>query len=291
MDVKILSQIFGEIAESSNVIYGMISEELRKNRYGYVYMSMEAFQLLGKEKGVEWINEYMTHETLQRIFIATLTGYLRQHKWIEGICQGIKLNNYLLFASSARGFLEAASDYYDALEVIPLVLAEQYKLFVKALNGKVNDMIIGFNDIENRLLHFQEANKRDGKNNSNLIPKTAKEYMESKNLKEMDLYSCYGELCEVTHPAKQSLEYFLEENDNFVYTIKLEKDKYKINAFLIKYASKYSELLMRTENLCIIIFKIINLFNIKELYLIAADKIDTRTIKLWEKIESYIYDK
>jgi len=45
---------------------------------------------------------------------------------------------------------------------------------------------------------------------------------------------------------------------------------------------------MRTENLCIIIFKVINLFKIDGLYLKAVDQFDMKDIKLWEKIKTYI---
>lgn len=287
MNITILNQVFGEIARSSNEIYEMIIDEISKNKNEYVYMSMEAFQLNGITKGAGWVNEYMAHEILQRIYFATLTGYLRQCKWMEGICQGIETNNFMLFSSSARGFLESATDYYDALEDIPLTLAENYKLFCEALSGHVNEKIIGFGAIEDKLLHFQEANKAEGKNNSNLKPKTAKEYMESKNLKRLDLYSCYGELCEITHPAKQSLDCFIDEK-NYIYTINLNKDEEEIKTFLKKYSHKYSELLMRTENVCIITFQMINLFKIERLYLYSADKINTKSVKIWDKINSYI---
>jgi len=287
MDEIILKKIFGDSAKTSNWFYEKIIGEIGENKYKYAYLSWESIECKLKVGDIAFVNKYMTFEILQRLYLSTLTGYLRQCKWKDGICQGIKINNYILFSSSARGFLEASTDFYDALEDIPLALAENYKLLCNAIAGKVDYEIISFKKIEDRLLHFQEANKQNGKSDSNLRPKSAKAYMESRNIKQLDLYECYNDLCEVTHPAKQSLDLFFEEN-NYVLTINLNKDKENIEKFINKYTTKYAELLMRTENLCIIIFKVINLFKIDGLYLKAVDQFDMKDIKLWEKIKTYI---
>ena len=112
--------------------------------------------------------------------------------------------------------------------------------------------------------------------------------MESRNIRQLDLYECYSNLCEVTHPAKQSLDLFFEEN-NYILTININKDEEYIENFIKKYSNKYAELLMRTQNLCIIIFKMINLFKIKGIYLSFIEDIDLSPIKLWDKIEKNIH--
>lgn len=287
MDENILKNFFGDLTGISNWLYKEIVDEINKNKYKYAYLSWESIEYKLKVNDIAFVNSYMTFEILQRLYLSTLTGYLRQCKWIDGICQGIKVDNYILFSSSARGFLEASSDFYDALEDIPLSLAENYKLLCKAIEGKVDYEIIDFHEIEDRLLHFQEANRQNGKNDSKLKPKSAKLYMESRNIKQLDLYECYSELCEVTHPAKQSLDWFFEEN-NYILTINLNRDKECIDKFVNKYTKKYTELLMRTENLCIIIFKMINLFKIKGIYLPFIEKVDISSLRIWNKIKKYI---
>lgn len=287
MDKEILKLIFGEASENSCEMHKMIVDEISKNNYYYAYLDNEAFLELVKKRGVAWANKCVTLETFQRLYLATITGYLRQCKWIDGICQGFKANNFLLFSSSARGFLEAATDYYDALENIPFSFADSYNLLSSAISEEVDDKILSFEEIEENLLHFQEANKAEGRNEPILRPKTAKEYMESKNLKQLNLYDCYSELCEVTHPAKHSLDFFFDNNNNIL-TINLNKDRDSINQFTNKYSTQYSKLLNRTENLCILIFKTINLFNIEELYMKTADNFNMDSIKGWEKIQKRI---
>lgn len=287
MDISTLEQIFGDNAEISIIMYKKIIDEISRNKYEYFYFSLKAMSLLAKENKFGLINQCLSHEILQRIYIATLTGYLRQYKWIEGMCQGIEINNFFLFSSAARAFLESATDYYDALEDIPLSLASHYDLMKKAISGELKSGLMCFKEIEDRLLHFQEANKSNGKSNDNLKPKPAKEYIESRNLKHLHLYDCYSYLCEITHPAKYSLDFFFDDN-NYRYTINVYKDKQKIDDFLEKYSSKYSELLERTENLCVILFRVVNKFNIEELYLKYVENININSINLWRKIEKYI---
>ena len=288
LDEIILKNFFGDSTGISNWLYKKITDEVSQNKYKYAYLSWESIEYKLKVHDFSFINSYMTFEILQRLYLSTLSGYLRQCKWIDGICQSIKIKNYILFSSSARGFLESASDFYDALEDIPLSLSENYKWLCKAIAGKIDYTVIDFQEIEDRLLHFQEANKQNGKSDSNLRPKSAKSYMESRNIRQLDLYECYSNLCEVTHPAKQSLDLFFEEN-NYILTININKDEEYIENFIKKYSNKYAELLMRTQNLCIIIFKMINLFKIKGIYLSFIEDIDLSPIKLWDKIEKNIH--
>ena len=286
MDTLILKKIFGDNAENSVEIYRMIVDEINNSKHKYFYFSLEAIGLLMEDRNFGMINQRLSYEIVERIYIASLTGYLRQYKWIEGMCQGVKSNNFFLFASAARAFLESTSDYYDALEDIPLNLVCHYKLIKKAIDGEFDSELINFKNFENPLLHFQEANKSNGKNDDNLKPKSAKEYMNSRNLKHLNLYNCYAYLCEITHPAKYSLDFFFDEN-NYIYTLNNNKDKQMVEGFLQKYACKYSELLDRSENLCIILFKTINKFNIEEFYLHSVERINIDSVNMWNKIESY----
>jgi hypothetical protein len=287
IDNNILKSLFGKAYDNSNVIYKMITDEINKNKFEYFYLTPEAFREMGKKKGASWINQYSCNEILQRIYFATITGYLRQSRWIEGICNGANTSNYLAFAASLRGFLESVTDYYDALYRIPLTLAEQYKLINRALKGEVTDFIITYKEIEDILLHFQEANKNDGKTYLLLNPKFAKAYMENEHLKHLDLYQCYGELCEITHPAKNSLELFIDEK-NYFYSFNNEKDKILIKDFICRHSERFSELFMRFENLCIINLQLLNLFKIDRFYSKSVESINTEGIKIWEKINQYI---
>ncbi|WP_423055630.1 hypothetical protein [Acetobacterium carbinolicum] len=285
-DDSILKNIFGDTS-ASREFHKMILNDINNNKFQYCYLSIESFKKVSIKEGMGWTNQYMSTEILQRIYFATITGYLRQYRWIEGIYNGIETSNYLVFAASLRGFLESVTDYYDALYNIPLNLAEQYELVNKALRGEITDYIINYKELENILLHFQEASKNSLKTDPLYNPKTAKAYMESKHLKPLNLYKCYCELCEITHPAKDSLELFIDEN-NFLYSFNNNKDKDLIEEFMNRHSEKFSELHMRFENLCIINLKLLNLFKIDKFCTVSVESIDTDGIILWTKIKKYV---
>ena len=288
MNTKVLEKVFGKQIATSEEIYKGIFKEVSEKKSEYmIFLTPGEFVKIGLEKGAAWINEYLTNETIQRVYLANVTGYFRMIKWIQGIEVGMEKENYLVFSASARGFLEATTDYYDAMENILLTIAENFNLMKSALNGKVDDRIVSYGELENILLHFQEANKNNGKNDPMLKPKSAKAYMESDNLKHLNLYECYGELCETTHPAKSSLDFFIDDM-NSVYSIDLSKDSEMIEEFLSKYADKFSELLERCENLIIISLQLLNRFGIDKYSIKFLSQVDTSKVKVWNKINQYI---
>lgn len=283
MDNKILYKVFGEAAKNSDIINRMMMKDIDNNKFKYSYLTPESFITLSIIQGTACANQYLAKEILQRVYFAVITGYLREYRWLEGMCQSISNENYIMFMSSIRGFVEASTDFYDACECIPLTLAEEYKIVHKAIKGEISEVIISFDELEKSLLHFQEANKSREKKEKVYIAKSAKSYMESKNLKHLNLYECYGELCEVTHPAKDSLDLFINDNDN-IYTFNLNKDKELINKFILKYSKKLSELLMRSENLCVTILKVLNLFGVQEIYTESMERVNIDNIPVWKKI-------
>ena len=286
MDKASLKFVFGEVAEYSLEVYRRIRQEICNNKYQYIFYSNEGFISEALKNGPGWTNQYYCMEILQRIYLASLTGYFRQQKWLDGVCSGVSTNNYILFCSSIRGFLEAATDYYDALECIPLTLAENFKLMSKAVKGEITDSIIGFEELENILLHFQEASRQSQEAGRIYSPKSAKAYMESKNLKSLNLYECYGDLCEVTHPANSSLNLFLNADD-YIYTF-ADQDTKLMQSFVDKYSKPLSDLYMRVENICVITLQVLNLFQIEMYYSQAAASLNTENLKIWDKIHRLI---
>lgn len=285
VDVNILKIVFGETCACINDTNKMITDEINKNKSKFFYLSNEFFEESIKKNGVGWANRYLSTEILQRFFFATITGYLRQHRWIEGIYIGITSSNYLSFAASMRGFLESVTDYYDALYNLSLILAEHYEILNKAIKGEVTDYFLCFKELEDKLLHFQEASRNSIQADTLYKPKTAKSYIENDHLKDLNLYKCYGELCEITHPAKGSLELFF--NSNNIISFNNKKDKDLIREFSNRYSDEFSELYMRFENISIINLKLLNLFEIEQFCVKSVDSINTDEIVLWNKIKNY----
>lgn len=281
-----IMHVFGYEAKNYAEISKLIFDEISSNKSEYSYIENSKFLLLALEKGIGWANKTLAFETLQRAYIATITGYLRQSRWIHGIITGIEVENYHVFTSAMRGYLESATDLYDGLYPVPFTLAENYKMMESALSGEFDEGIIKPEKLEDILIHFQEARKKHEYTENFYSPKSARKYMETDHLKHLDLYKCYGKLCEVTHPAGDSLDVFLI-NRNYKYSF-VEDDTRKINKFIDEHIGQFSELFMMTDNLCIIILKLINKFNIDKIYSNSVEKVNLSSIKAWNQIEYMI---
>lgn len=286
MNTELLKKVFDEHIVVGEKIYNGVVESISSNKNYFYYLNNKGWETVAEKGGIAALNYYGTIDTLQRIFIGCVTGYLRMYKWIQGIELGLSTNNYLVFSSSARGFLEATTDYYDAIENIPLTIAENYKMFKEALSKEKTDMLLGFKHIDNLLLHFQEASRKDNGSNPLFKPKNAKSYMENPNLKYLNLYDFYGELCETTHPAKASLYTFKEEN--YRYSLDVEMDAVLINELLDKHANQLSRLLELTENLFVATIKVVNSFGIKELQIEYMDCVSLSEVRIWDRISKCI---
>ncbi|MCR3923508.1 MAG: hypothetical protein NUK65_13515, partial [Firmicutes bacterium] len=95
-------------------IWYMALEEINKKiiHKKYTFISVpnyiESYFLKDSKKAMQiyW------KELLQRLHLASVTSLMRNFKWIEGIKFGIDSNNYIIFASSLRGYIEAFVDSY-----------------------------------------------------------------------------------------------------------------------------------------------------------------------------------
>lgn len=276
-------RLFGNEAANYMKISRLILNELSSNNHEYSYIDNKAFEFLVQERGFKWANKILSYELLQRAYIATVTGYLRQDKWIRGILNGIESENYHVFASSMRAYLESATDLYDGLNQIPMSLAISHVTMKRALKEEMDEMIIKPGKLEEILIHFQEARKNHSYSEKFYSAKSAKKYLETNHLKDLNLYKIYGELCEITHPAGNSLDVFLENQNNKL--IFVENDKIRIDKFISEYGQQFSELFLLTDNLCLIILKLINKFSIDKMYSKTVEMIDFSNIKLWINIE------
>lgn len=276
------------IVDSINCIYS----ELDKNTNKYWYINNNCFKLNNvtennKEVFIPILMRIYHFEILQRLYLAATTGFLRFYNWLNGLEYSLSSDNIIIFESSLRGLIESSCDLYDALENIPLNLAEYFSIFKSALNEELKE-IYSLKEFEDKLIHFQNAsnkNKNMGKGLGENIynPKSARDYITSINLKHLNLYKCYSELCEMTHPAEDSLSVFIHNEDNIL-LINTNPDD-KIKSFISSYSGELKEMFERTFNLLIIIFKTVNLFEIEKLTLKYPEQLDCTSIPMWKKIK------
>ena len=278
-------KIFGEGSNyyseiSDNVIKEIKNEKTSKIKFSFTDVNF--FEKVLLENGIEVSMKLYWVETMQRIYLATISGYLRQYDWVQGINLAYNANNYNLFCAAVRSFMEASCDMYYSLAAIPLTVSSIAEPIKQAFAGELSEILIS-PEMEQSLLHFQEAKKRKKENDtpSYLYPETARTYLEHPHLRNLNLYKTYSELCEITHPAKQSLNIFLNE-DNYEYSFIINSEA-NIAEFIKQNKYQLKELYMYTNNILILLLKTLNYFG-ADYYTKAVDTVNCETIPMWSKI-------
>lgn len=206
-------------------------------------------------------------ELLQRLHLASVTTLMRNLKWMQGIRFGVETNNFIVLASSLRGYLEAFVDSYYSTSFKFIDVAENFSNISKALKGTLERPLLS-SEFEESLIHFYSASKNANSKTHNvewLVPMTTRKYLDGFDLPDSELrHQLYSELCEIVHPASPSVKCFTKEEDNIksstIQTV-LGRDDELIEKILEKY-SKLLRLIFRVSNtIAVVNLKTLNNFN------------------------------
>lgn len=259
-----------EIFEQYYAIYSDVVDRIEHKRYQYTdlegYMSI---YVDGLSKGdIRESQKIYWQEILQRVHFAAVTSLIRSKKWLEGAVLGLETKNLLLFSSAFRGFLEATVDSYYSLESLPTSMALNFKIINSALKGELNNCVVQ-EEIENKLIHFQFAKKgKKGKYPDIKIALNNTDYIKSFDLENMGIKKLYSDLCEVAHPAANSVNCFAKEvivSENHSYTVtNTETDNIVISELLDRHSSQIKHLLKMGLSLYCICLKILTLFEYED---------------------------
>lgn len=256
-----------DILEQYYAIYSNVTEKIEHKSYQYTdlegYLSMYVDELsrgdIRESQKIYW------QEMLQRVHFASVTSLIRSKKWLEGTVLGLETKNLLLFASSFRGFLEATVDSYYSLDSLPTSMALNFKIINSAVKGELNQCIVQ-EELESKLIHFQFAKKgKKGKDPEIRIALSNADYIKSFDLENLGIKELYSDLCEVTHPAANSVNCFTKEiivSENYSYIVtSTETDDTVISELVNKYSNQIEHLLRIGLSLYCICLKILTLFD------------------------------
>lgn len=123
--------------------------------YSYSYMPAEEFAQLDR---LETRQRIYWFEILERAHCAALTSLLRLHRWLEAMRTAGEAENYLSFAASFRGLLEAAADSRYSFENVPRMLANGFPYLFEAAHGRGRDLVLA-PELEEALIHFSHARR------------------------------------------------------------------------------------------------------------------------------------
>lgn len=264
--------------EQYYAIYNEIVGKIEHKRYQYVdaigYLNIFVNGL--NDGNVQESQKIYWQEILRRVHFASVISLIRSKKWLDGIIFGMETKNLLVFCSSLRGFLEATVDSYYSLEALPTSMALNFKKINLAVKGELNSLFF-CGEIENKLIHFQFAKKgKRGKDAEVNIALSNVEYIKKFDLENKGTKELYSDLCEVTHPASDSVNCFTNEkvvSENYSYIVTgIDTDGTKILELINKYSTQIEELLKIGIGLYCICLKILTLFDYEEVHSDYIDK-------------------
>lgn len=204
------AKVFGDSAFS----YASLEDALNSS-IGFHYHIEDVERYRSMASNVTRTNRVYWEEMLDRAHLAAVTSLSRSILWALASIDGYRTSNVFGFASSVRGLLEAAGDSIFSLKDVPLQLATEYKTIKQCLSGAKRDLVVLNAELEERLLHFQFARRRDPADPD--IPREHRAESSQTYLRPinsiLNAEHLYKLLCELTHPAHMSASFMVDGED------------------------------------------------------------------------------
>lgn len=282
-----LEKIFGvETKPLFEAIY-TVYDGIQQKKYGFI--DIEVFNKLLVEDLKAANKQYML-ELLQRIQLSSSLSIIRNLRWYEGVYYGYKNKNFLSFASSLRGLIESTGDTLFSLQHMGITLAEEYAMICEVLRGERGNDVIIAEEMENTLIHFTHARKykkgEEVENNAHNAESAHKYVKELERFKKGYL-ELYADLCQIVHPAKESVYSFVNEK-NYVIKIQKNTDLDNIEKLIKKYENLIRLLPELSFNAPLINLKTLNRLPLNYTRTIILESINLDKIRSWNLIEQKI---
>lgn len=260
--------------------------------FEYHLLSVEHFGETCRDNVADGCRAYW-HDIVQRAHLGSVTGLLREHRWLRGAITAAAAPNFHAFASCLRGFLEACADLWYGLNGVAKTLAVEFSTVSTALAGEALQIAV-CQELEDRLVHLQFAGRLPGKSPGAgpTQPKSQRDYLTHlQGASSGPLHDWYGELCDVTHPGASSMFAFTrgsEESTGTRYRIDNGLDGTLIETHCRKSASLLLWVVQRGVNLPLLTLKTINELPVPELHSSVLDAVNLDDIKAWRFITQQI---
>lgn len=253
----------------------------------YQFLSLEAHSELLHSDVIAGVRAQVT-EMLYHAHFASVATLMRAYRWAEGCLAAYRQDLYLPFCASARGLLEAVGDSFDGLARVPLSLADASKSIKAGLAGTSGPILFKYDEIEAVLLHFSHA-RRLTKEEKAVLPEYAKARDPKAYTQPIEahgpggFYPWYQELCELTHPASDSVCYMLVPEEDGRVSFNPSIDHERLAAHVGLHQKRLAELLRLAQVPAITMLRVLLHFPCPELHVSAVAGLDMSRMPLWQK--------
>lgn len=254
----------------------------------YTFMDVDEYRaLLDRDVGAG-MRVYWS-EMLQRAHLTAVTAILRSRRWLSGAQHATGEENFLLFASAFRSFMESAADASTALIGTPWTLARCHPLITEALEGRATTLS-GSLGVEDELIHYSHGRRITGPDRAN-APRSHRVRKVQNYRKVLEdpnsdhVKECYNDLCDLVHPGASSVWMWLDAVDEtgLEFRLSTQRDKALIAGFLRQYPTIPLELLMFAFNAPAITLNVLNYFPVEDLHTPKLLNWQLDTIPGWTK--------
>lgn len=279
-----INEIFGYGADDFAAIASRIEVELSARTIKYEFFSLEDFERLlihdtPRAQRIYW------YELVGRAHFAAISSILRSAQWLKGVQATREQNLYLPFCANLRSLIESAADSVTGLAGVAQTLAENLIAVNEALSLKRSPIKV-CRELEDQLIHFSHGRKlaKDEIAPQTHSAKSARHYIETlENLGLADAHAIYGLLCQVTHPAADSVSHFLSQSGDLEFSLFPHNDRVAITALLHKHKNFLHALLRYAFNQPIILLRVLMHVDIPEYHSEEISRLNLSAMPGWQK--------
>jgi hypothetical protein len=243
-------------------------------------------------------NRIYWREILFRVYWAAALNLMRHQRWQAGCIRAFTAPaNFLSFAASLRGLVEASLDAFYSLSPAPRLLAEKQIEIELALKGSMENALVCSKELEDRLIHFVYGRKL-GKADRVVIPTShvalePKEYRNAAGFPDAErekFRELYDDLCGICHPTAFSLAFFWGTAQGNAGIVRLggADDETEIRSLCKKYGETINFAISLSVNLSAMCLKVLNRFSLPEVNSVRIDRWNFEDVPLGGKIQAFL---
>ena len=201
---------------------------------------------------------------------------------------------FLPFCASARGLIEAVADSYDGFIDVPEVFSRQEHYITLALKREPQDKYLDFGPVENTLLHFSHARRLTREERLHQPEFARAKELGATIASTLDGFEPYGfrewwsELCELTHPASDSVCYLLVPKLDGRLSFLPSIDEQLLDTLLVQHRSRLAELLRLSIVPAMLMLKVLLHFPLPGVHVNYMRSVDLSSIRAWAKCASLL---
>jgi hypothetical protein len=236
-------------------------------------------------------NRIYASEILYRAHFGASAALLRLREWFTGAHRALEDRNVVILASAIRGFLETVADTFDALEDVPMTLAESHVVLRKAIAGDLDHLLM-MPETESDLIHFAYARRLEPEDNAPQLhdAKTAASTISSLEESIPEVKNFYAALCQYSHPASPTvLRYATRHADRELLTFDPTAGDANIRE-LVGLSASLGPALVCGIAPCLMILKVLNALGPREVATPWADTLSLDFSDAWRTIEARLAD-